>query len=177
MTIHDYYLQKCGEVSDINQHLPTLRDYALRCYNATEFGVRGIVSTWALLDGCKDVVSYDQTHPGNGISLLNELADKEGKSFNFICADVLKITIAPTDMLFIDTFHSYSQLHTELSLHSHMVAKYLIMHDTETFGDTGEDNDSKGLNHAINEFLNHTKIWRLHERFTNNNGLTILKRT
>ena len=35
---------------------------------------------------------------------------------------------------------------------------------------------TKGLWPAIEEFLQTHPEWKLHERFTNNNGLTILKR-
>ena len=34
----------------------------------------------------------------------------------------------------------------------------------------------KGLMPAVNEFLDSNKDWYLKERFTNNNGLTILER-
>ncbi|MGD9307318.1 MAG: glycosyltransferase family 4 protein, partial [Desulfobacterales bacterium] len=40
------YSQKCETPSDINQHLPILRKYAAQCSHITEFGVRGVVSTW-----------------------------------------------------------------------------------------------------------------------------------
>jgi hypothetical protein len=33
-----------------------------------------------------------------------------------------------------------------------------------------------GLQKAIDEFLNGNPEWKLHERYTNNNGLTVLKR-
>ena len=40
----------------------------------------------------------------------------------------------------------------------------------------GEPPTGKGLWAAVTEFLESTDEWELHKRFTNNNGLTILKR-
>lgn len=45
------YTHLCDWPSDINEHLPTLRRLARQCDTVAEFGVRGIVSTWALLKG------------------------------------------------------------------------------------------------------------------------------
>jgi hypothetical protein len=39
-----------------------------------------------------------------------------------------------------------------------------------------EEEHKKGLQQAIDEFLASNPEWVLHEVFTNNNGLTILKR-
>ena len=40
----------------------------------------------------------------------------------------------------------------------------------------GDKSSGKGLWPAITEFLEENDNWELHERFTNNNGITILKR-
>ena len=45
------YNELCVTPSDINEHLPTLKVYAEQCEHVTEMGVRGIVSTYALLMG------------------------------------------------------------------------------------------------------------------------------
>jgi hypothetical protein len=37
--------------SDINEHLPTLYKYATECETILETGVRGCVSSWALVYG------------------------------------------------------------------------------------------------------------------------------
>lgn len=108
------------------------------------------------------------------------------------------------DMTFIDTLHVYGQIKRELEKFSKVTNKYIIMHDTtvdeidgevirmskgmkkkraiefiSTFSKkTGfsEDEITKGLWPAISEFLENNKNWRVKERFTNNNGLTILER-
>ncbi len=173
---HMYNL-KCSTPSDINEHLPTLKKYAEECDHITEMGVRWIVSTYALLMGKpKRMISYD----------INEIVwqpildiVKYDTDFEFRIANTLDLEIEETDLLFIDTLHNYNQLKGELTLHGNKSRKYIIFHDTTTFEWTGESYEGKvgelGLWPAIAEFLEENKNWELHERFTNNNGLTILK--
>lgn len=51
----DYkYSTLCQVKSDINEHLPTLYKYAKECESILELGVRGVVSSWALVKGLLD---------------------------------------------------------------------------------------------------------------------------
>lgn len=189
MTLEEIYRQKCNEPSDINEHLPTLRDYASRCRHVTEFGVRGIVSTWALLLGLSEskagyvprMVSYDLTSPGReAIEEATFLAATRNGgmsvSFTFITGDTRQIAIEETCLLFIDTFHTYNQLHQELNLHGNKARKFIIMHDTETFGRKGEAGDEGGLLPAIDLFMAENPHWKMRAQYYFNNGLTILER-
>lgn len=179
MRIDDIYAQKCDEPSDINEHLPTLRAYSNRCSHVTEFGVRHIVSTWALIAGRPlTVVSYDISSPGDeAINQLREIASDSGVAFRFHHQDVRLVTIEPTDLLFIDTYHTETQLREELKRHANNVKRWIILHDTETFGEKGEAESERGLNYAISEFLvERAGKWKMEKHFQNNNGLTILAR-
>ena len=172
------YNQLCETPSDIHQHLPTLMKYASECEHITEMGVRGIVSTFALLMGePKRMISYDiQWAPG--IEGIIKEANERGIDFDFRIADTNNLTIVETDLLFIDTLHNYNQLKKELELHSHKARKYLIFHDTTSFEFIGESYSGeyeKGIWPAIEELLEEG-VWEIKERYTNNNGLTILKR-
>lgn len=177
--------------SDINEHIPTLVEYASECSHITEMGVRAVLSTWAFLGAAPDMlVSYDIVEPskwGGDIQHVYEVAKSYGLNFKFIQADVLKIEIDETDLLFIDTWHTYDQLKSELAKHAHKARKYIILHDTTSFEYKDEPNTSDntwstnrssiaGLWPAVEEFLRINSDWVLHKRFTNNNGLTILKR-
>lgn len=175
--IIENYEKLCHIQSDINEHLPTLRRYASLCEHITEFGVRGIVSTYALLAGkpkkmvSYDIVDIDMTHIKEAV--------KDSVDFEFKKGDTSRISIVPTDLLFIDTLHNYRQLSTELGLHARKVKKYIILHDTTSFEFVGESYEGKyeeGLWKAVDEFLNENLNWRIKERFLNNNGLTILER-
>jgi hypothetical protein len=94
----------------------------------------------------------------------------------FCQADVLQVEVEETDLLFIDTWHVYEQLKQELALHAARVRKYLVFHDTSTYGQVGEAAGSRGIWPAIQEFLQNNPQWSLHSHAANNNGLTILVR-
>jgi len=177
--------------SDINEHIPALVEYASECEHITEMGVRAITSTWAFLGAApKKLISYDIENPskwGADITMVENVAKQYGLDYEFRKQNVLKIDIEETDLLFLDTWHAYNQLKAELELHSSKAKKYIIMHDTTSyeFRDEpltsenaweGELDFGRGLWAAIQEFLDSTDKWVLHKRYTNNNGLTILKR-
>jgi hypothetical protein len=177
--------------SDINEHIPTLIEYASECDHITEMGVRAITSTWAFLGAApKKLISYDIENPskwGANIDLVYDVAKQYGLNYEFRKENVLGINIEETDLLFLDTWHAYCQLKAELELHSSKAKKYIIMHDTTSYelrdepltsenAWEGEPPTGKGLWAAVTEFLESTDEWELHKRFTNNNGLTILKR-
>lgn len=175
--------QKFAELSqtqsDINEHLITLRYYADQCRHVTELGVRRGVSTWAFLASmCPRIVSVDVNHPNDYGGSLQELRDaalEAGKDFTFILADDLSIELEPTELLFIDTLHTYGHLKKELELHSAKASKYIIFHDTTQYETVGVDG-GEGIIRAIQEFLDADLNWEIKEVFTNNNGLIILSR-
>lgn len=160
------YVEAKNTPSDINEHMETLLNYANKCNHVTEFGVRGVVSTWAFLASNADkVISYD----------IFDVAVPVIEKFTFICADDLQVEIEQTDMLFIDTLHFYDQLKAELNLHHSKVNKYIAMHDTEIYKDNGEFGKG-GLMLAIREFLAEHREFSMEFQTPINNGLTILRR-
>ena len=189
MTIPQIYKQLCNSKSDINEHLPTLYRYGQECEHITEMGVRDVVSVYAFLHSTpKSFIGYD-LYTSNNINRAEKLAKAANIDFRFIQANVLDVVIEQTDLLFIDTWHRYEQLKNELKLHASKVNKYLIFHDTTKFAYIDEtlrpyipkdldqhSTEKRGLWPAIEEFLNNNPEWGLKERFTNNNGLTILSR-
>lgn len=185
--------------ADINEHLPTLRRYAQECSTVLELGVRNIVSTWGFLMGLAENGSPLKSYIGVDIGLPEEdildlavkLTKENGIDFQFWQQNDMNIEIDETDLLMIDTLHIYAQLTFELEKFSPKISKYIIMHDTsETFefrdclsymGDYSEypasiDRTKHGLWTAVEDFLNRHPEWTLHERYKNNNGLTVLKR-
>ncbi len=167
--IEERYQELCNTASDINEHLPILKEYAEQCVKVTELGVRGCVSLYAFLSAftVEKVVAVD---------ILNVWTPPVAK-LEFICADDLTIEIEQTEFLFIDTLHNYKHCIQELTLHAHKVDKYIGFHDTDSnmFGVVGDDG-GKGLLFAIYEFLNLNKKWHLDYHNNKNNGLTILKK-
>lgn len=179
---------------DIVEHLPTLRNLANECKHVTEFGTRWGISTSALICGQPDtVVSYDINRgffePYK--SEAEALAQTAGVNFQFVEGDVLGVDIEETDLLFIDTYHTYNQLTKELNKHSSKVKKYIVLHDTVTYGTedekpydngvvsdqlTGLQSATQGLWMALEDFLEANTDWMVKEHYENNNGLTVLER-
>ena len=182
--IKQKYAELCKTPSDINEHLPDLYNIALQCDHITEMGVRSCVSTWAfLLAKPIRLISYDINYHENFEEVLRARPD-----WRIFVADVLKVKIEKTDLLFIDTLHTYTQLKKELKLHAGNVRKYIIFHDTTTYGHTPEPSswqtenimenyiqNDKGIMPAIEEFLEDNEDWRIFRKKENNNGLLILK--
>lgn len=191
--------------SDINEHLGTLRDLASECGTVAEFGVRGVVSSWALLRGlaestaehkamvCVDISDVACTPRWKSFAAV---ADAIGVPLKFVLHDSATCDIPSVDLLFIDTFHVYGHLARELHRHAPRVNTFIAMHDTAIDADHGEavrcgwdiaelqkstgysEHDlTTGLSPAIHEFLEaHKDEWEIMLHVENNNGLTILRK-
>lgn len=167
--------------SDINEHIEVLYAYARKCKSVTEMGVRSCVATWAFVKGCEKYIGYDMFEHPNMHKVIDASPDIE-----FIIADVLKVEIEPTDFLFIDTFHTASQLKKELELHADKAKKFIGFHDTHTFWETGEQpyegmggkgvDCGRGLRYALDPFLKTHPEWTVAYKTDRNNGLTIIQR-
>jgi hypothetical protein len=182
--LEKYYNELCNRGSDIHEHLPVLKQYAEECDHVTEMGVRWITSTFAFLMGQpKTLISIDMEHPNSfgtrgkqNWDRLNQCVEASTTDFKFRQANTHMIEIEETDLLFIDTGHHYDCIREELELHGNKAKKYLVFHDTETFGVHGDIPGSIGIWPAIQEFLYANPHWQIKEKRTNNNGLTILER-
>lgn len=224
--IRSKYQYLCQSPSDINEHLPTLFQYATECTSVLETGVRGCVSSWALAHGllcnptadtqtttkrmlCNDIVECNMREFQLAVSDAN--AESPPNTFyiplkldvKYIWKSNLELEFAPHetyDLVFIDTMHCYGQLRRELAKFAPLANKYLIMHDTtidevcgeihrfglcdslladhkKMTGFTDDDDILLGLGPAIDQFLAaHPHEWILDAKFTNNNGLTVLKK-
>lgn len=177
--LDEIYEQCLSHPSDINELFPVIRKYSSKCEHVTEMGVRGVFSTYAFLSSRpKKMISYDIETSSN-INEAIEVAKQNNIDFKFIEQDVLTATIEETDLLFIDTAHTYKQLSQELKLHGNKSRKYIMLHDTFTFGeqDSAEtDCSKKGLKLAIAEFTKANPHWITEYETIESNGLTILKR-
>lgn len=197
------YQQMTREVSDIHEHMPFLRELSRSCASICEMGVRRCVSSWAFLLGlaescaqekkllCVDIVPADISElKALGRSLIPSVG------VTMTVADSRKVILPQDcDLLFLDTLHVYGQLKAELWAHRARVRRYIVLHDTEVDGTTGEvirmgwdarkmsqetgiseADITRGLRPAVDEFLSDFPDWILHKHFTNNNGLTVLVR-
>jgi len=186
--------------SDICEHLPTLYRYAKECDSVFETGVRQCISSWAFLYGLiqnenRKRLFMNDINSCNVSDLLSVSKDLN-VDIQYEWKNNLLLELKDNyDIVFIDTWHIYGQLKRELSKFAPIANKYIILHDTtvdEIYGETirlgwNADEQSKntgipveeinnGLWQAVEEFVAQNEDWYIKERFTNNNGLTILAR-
>lgn len=171
--IADHFEKVKNTPSDINEHIQTLYEYALKVKHITEFGFRGGNSAIAFLMSNPDKFhSYDIIISPE-VETFKQMAENEHFSFIFHNENTLNCEIEPTELLFIDSEHTHDQVLKELQCHAHNVSKYIILHDTETF---------KDYRSGINEWLSGqdqdwlTGCWNVEKEFTNNNGLLVLRK-
>ena len=197
----DYYLNPI----DIYEHLPTLYKYASECNSVLECGVRASVSSWALVYGLisnnsnnKKMILND-IEPCDVSKLLECTKSISHLNVSYEWVSDLDLDLKENiDLTFIDSWHVGGHLKKELAKFSKLTNKYIIMHDTTVDEFTSEairaqlseeriqklaidssmsvDDVKMGLWTAIDDFLKNNNDWVLHERFTNNNGLTVLKK-
>ena len=199
--LKNIFISKCDTESDINEHLPTLYEYATQCESILECGVRGCVSSFAfaygILNNNKPIkrLTLNDIIECNIETLVNIIKYTDIK-LDFQWKNDLELEIIENyDMVFIDTLHVYGQLIRELNKFGKVTNKYIIMHDTtvdEVYGEiirasydanlysnmTGFPlhEINCGLGKAIDEFLLNNPEWKLLKKYTNNNGLTILEK-
>ena len=147
-------------ISDIVEHLPTLKDLASECEHVTEMGFRVGTSFVALLMGKpKRAITYDTQIPQSCVDGI--LPFTKDTQCVFHEKSTLDVEIEETDFLFIDTLHTHKQLDQELKLHGNKVKKYLAFHDTVTYGLKGEDGTQPGLMRAIMDFITTNPRWKI----------------
>lgn len=169
--LHSKYTTLCKNRSDINEHLPTLYEYANKCDSVFETGVRGVVSTYALAYGLlmnpnqskKKILLNDLTQCN--ISNFIQCTENLPIDVNYVWKSNLELELEETyDLTFIDTFHVFGQLKRELEKFSKITNKYIIMHDTTIDGILGEAKRPGGYgnkyytNDKMDELSNITKL-------------------
>jgi hypothetical protein len=164
-----------SQPSDIQAHLPVLHKFASSVRHVTEFGVRTGNSTTAFLHAGPDrLIGYDVFRQPE-VARIESAARRTGLTYRFIAQDIRTLReIEPTDLLFLDSVHTREQVAFELGF-ARFVSRYIILHDTETFGTIGEDGGA-GIWPAVTEFLRATDDWELLMHDPRDNGLSILRR-
>ena len=189
---------------DICEHVPALVKYGQLCSTITEFGVRYGWSTRSFLFAkpktllSVDLYPWDSVSqcgepgpqtlvgpPGNNQFLRYKALYQGTVDYTYIQGNTLEIDIIPeTELLFIDTLHHKYCLLKELERHGNQATRFIIMHDTATFGLNGQNEYmpelplgyGTGLLFALSEWLPKNPHWVVKEHFVNNNGLTVLER-
>jgi len=174
----------------ITGHLETLRLLASRVSIVCEFGVKRGASSAALLLGADEVYSYD-------IKETKEARRLEALAcgrWHYMVANSLDVMIPACDLLFIDSLHTFAQCDAELRRHATRVLRFLVFHDSMTFGVIGADGETGhplwtqaqgqavpsgawGIRPAIDNLMIREPWWRIVRHDYHSHGLLVVERT
>jgi len=183
------YERHCAAGTAISPHLPRLRALADGCDLAVEFGVKRGASSCALLLGAKRVVSFDVV----ATPQARELEKIAGDRWDYRLEDSRTADVPECDLLFIDSLHTFDQVHAELE-HAGKVRRTLVFHDTVTFGSIGAHGETGdhlwqykrgqsvplqalGIRPAIDDLMVRCPEWRIAAHYVDSHGLLVLCRT
>jgi predicted O-methyltransferase YrrM len=136
-TVTDRFAEACITPSDIYEHLPVLRNLAvrMRAQRIIELGVRGGNSTWAWLEALGETEGHlwcVDIDP-----LPAEVARLAGDMVTFVQGDdcspvVLDQLPTEVDIVFIDTDHTYALTYAEVQTYLPRIRPggRLVLHDT-----------------------------------------------
>jgi predicted O-methyltransferase YrrM len=137
---------------DMAPHYPTLTKHARQAHVIIEWGVRGGVSTWALLDGLpEDGRMYS-------VDILDCIVPPRVSGdprWTFIIGDDVDPATRErlpeqADLVFIDTSHTYEQTVAELAIVLDYRPARIVMHDV----------NQEQVRRAVDEFCARTG-WRM----------------
>lgn len=124
--------QWAAEQVDMAPHIDTLIRYAREARVVVEFGVRGAVSTWAILAGLPpDGRLWSVEINGNHEMPVPVTSDPR---WTLIIGDDMDPAVQarlprPADFVFIDTSHEYEHTVAELAFALTLSPKCIVMHD------------------------------------------------
>ncbi len=169
-------------------HMDYLRFLAECSDVAVEFGTRGGQSTVAL-NYAKKTYSYDiQERWHDRIRVWDKLVYLRGDAWVFTIQDSLEADIPECDLLLHDSWHGYDQVKGELERHHAKVRKWIVLHDTESYGEHGQapysqgrigtppDPNMPGMRKAMDDFMKAHPEWRQTRHVTHSCGMTTLER-
>ena len=146
------------------------RDYAGRAEHVLEIAKRPLQSTVAFLAAQpKRLTSIYRV--GFDYESLHQIKGRTDWTVHF--GDPLEMEPVECDLLFIDDRHTAEALMHQLLRFGPKVRKWIILHDTELYGERGEDG-SAGLRVAMRGWLRRNPQWSVVKHFREQYGLTIL---
>lgn len=151
-------------LSDIQLHLPILQYFASKCESAVELGVRDGHSTVALMTGLgkspkgkeASLISYDIETTKFVEDMMKCMGEWPCKWLFKERSSIEPPAIEETDLLFLDTLHTFVHISQELAIHGRQAKKYLVYHDTTTCGArdlSGSNPNAIGILPAIMDFM------------------------
>lgn len=117
---------------DMAPHIATLTRLARKCETIVEFGVRGAVSTWALLDGLPETGQMWSVEINGNHNMPPRVTTDP--RWTLIIGDDRDPSVHAqlpdhTDLVFIDTSHEYEHTVAELAYAQTLTPARIVMHD------------------------------------------------
>ncbi len=158
---------------DLDKHIPIFSTLVEGCQNVTEFSKRKESTVvWAASKSVERVTSFNVEADDPLLQRLLAL-DSRVNLQRKASREVPDIDL--TDLLFIDSEHTSRRLLAELQTYAPRVSRWIVMHDTGIYGQTGEDG-APGLLTAIRTFLEENSSWFVAYHTREQYGLTVLGR-
>lgn len=158
---------------DLDKHMPKLRELAAQVDHVTEFSNRK-ESTIAFLAG-KPKTFYSFNPEFENLTFTAGYTTRDLVNYhrdtNFDTDQIS--SIEETDLLFIDSEHTATRLMRELEKFHRSVKRYIVLHDTDVFGSTGQDG-KPGLLMVIRNFCRQYPEWSVVYHTKEQYGLTVL---
>jgi hypothetical protein len=189
-TVEGIYAQHLAAGYAMSFHMPHLRTLAEGLEQAVEFGVnRGCSSAALLAGGVGHLLSYD-IRVKTPAALALEVA--AGARWDYRIGDSRTGAIPPCDLLLVDSLHTYAQVEAELAHAADQVRRWLIFHDSISFGSVGANGETGhwvwsgdrppipataiGIRPAIDALMIRDDSWRIASHETASHGLLVLER-
>jgi hypothetical protein len=155
---------------DMAPHIDALRQYASEAHTIVEFGVRGGVSTWALLKGLpEDGWLYAIDNDPDVLEMVPPWVLADDRISLTIGDDLaVDIPVEHADLVVIDSGHEYEQTLAELELAVSFVPARILLHDYLY-------DETPGVRQAVDEFTARGD-WRLMTVHPSQWGLAVLER-
>jgi len=147
-------------------HMPAIRYFASQSRVIVELGMNGGNSSRGLISGRPEIfITCDIKAQATSTHLKN-LCNANKIDFTFFLKKSIEIEIPNSDLLFVDSNHSYGNVIKELTLHAPKINKFILFHDTDFGGVTG----------AINQYFDKNREWHLVYETKVDHGLSVYQK-
>jgi hypothetical protein len=174
ITLNQVFEWVSQQPRDLNEHMATLRDLASKCKVIAEMTKRRESTVAFLASKPNKLISYQEENDAI-LDAVDRMKDPS-TTFSLFTGSLNDIPLPSemVDLLFIDTRHNANRATKELAIWKDYVSRYIVFHDTESNGFTGDDGQA-GLYSAIRPLIEQGE-WFIALHSPNQYGLTVLSK-
>ena len=158
---------------DLDQHMDTLKELSSKCSHVTEISKRK-ESLIALAAGKPEKIVSHNIEMNTILEHVEKVSTDTVIERSFL-KSVEVDSIEKTDLLFIDTVHTYDMMLDELTKFAPSVKRFIVARGTQSNGEIGEDG-GRGILYALRFFMEKNPKWSVIEHHEHQYGITVLAR-